>query len=127
MRKTLAGSVAWGVLSEDVFGGRRVIVLQIAATVAAICSMLLAFIPGDITWVWVVLVVVLFDFTVTGFNGVWMNAASETVSREFAGLATSLTVSVGSLGIMVVLFYCSAARPSSTIFRPEQKAHDHDH
>lgn len=96
------GRVGWGVVSDNLFGGRRIIVLQIAAVVAGLCAVALATVPANVSPLLVVAVIALFGFTVTGFNGVWMNAASEAAPREISGLATGLTVSVGSVGVMVV-------------------------
>lgn len=96
-----AGRVLWGMISDRLFGGRRVIVLLIIVLITAVCSAVAAFLPAGVP-VWLALFfVVVFGFAIAGYNGVWMNAASESVPKPQAGLASGFSISVGSWGVIV--------------------------
>lgn len=96
-----AGRVLWGVISDRLFGGRRLIVLVLIALVTAVCSLVTAWLPAGAPF-WAVLpLIALFGFGIAGFNGMWMNAAAEAVPKQWSGLASGLSISVGSWGVIL--------------------------
>lgn len=97
-----AGRVLWGVISDRLFGGRRLIVLVLIALVTAVCSVITAWLPAG-TPFWVALpLIAIFGFGIAGFNGMWMNVAAEAVPKQWSGLASGLSISVGSWGVILV-------------------------
>ncbi|TDL31005.1 MFS transporter [Jeotgalibacillus sp. S-D1] len=96
------GRIGWGVISDRFFNGKRVIILVIIAILTAAASMGIAFIPTGTSFIAIVPVVIIFGFAVSGFNGIWMNLASELVPKEQTGLSSGFSIMVGSLGVMIV-------------------------
>lgn len=95
------GRVAWGMISDFLFGGNRIIVLMAIAVLSFSCSMTLAFLPSETSLFWVIPLVILFGFSTAGFNGIWMNLATEIVPRKDAGVASGFSLLIGSLGVVV--------------------------
>ncbi|WP_053360681.1 MFS transporter [Bacillus sp. FJAT-27251] len=96
-----AGRIIWGVASDVLFRGNRVPVLLIIAILAALSSLGVAFASQAAFWEMVPLII-LFGFSLSGFNGIWMNLASEIVPREQSGLSSGFSLSLGSLGVIAV-------------------------
>ncbi|TWT27237.1 MFS transporter [Planomicrobium sp. CPCC 101110] len=95
------GRVAWGMISDLLFSGKRIIVLVIIASLSMLASIIVSLLPaGTPFWV-MVPVTILFGFCISGFNGLWMNAATELVPIEQAGIATGFTLTVGSWGVII--------------------------
>jgi len=95
------GRVLWGIISDRLFGGRRIIVLLIITLMTALGSVVAAFLPAGVPfWLTVAFVAVL-GFGIAGYNGIWMNAAAESVPKQWAGLASGFSISVGSWGVIV--------------------------
>jgi MFS family permease len=95
------GRVLWGIISDRLFGGGRVIVLLLITLLTALCSTVAAFLPAGVP-LWLILpFVAVFGFGIAGFNGIWMNAAAESVPKQWAGLASGFSISVGSWGVIV--------------------------
>jgi ACS family hexuronate transporter-like MFS transporter len=95
------GRLAWGIISDRLFGGKRAPVLILIAVITAICSLSLAFVPPNFTlWILVPLVL-MFGFSIAGYNGIWINFAAETVPREYAGIACGFSLAIGCLGVIV--------------------------
>lgn len=97
-----AGRIGWGVISDRFFNGKRVIILVIIAVLTAAASTGIALIPTGTAFIAIVPAVIIFGFAVSGFNGIWMNLASELVPKEQAGLSSGFSIMVGSLGVMIV-------------------------
>lgn len=95
------GRIGWGVISDRLFKGERIIVLFIISLLAACVSAIVALLPAGTSY-WVMLpVAFLFGVSISGFNGIWMNATTELVPREQAGLATGFSITVGSWGVII--------------------------
>ena len=95
------GRIAWGVISDRFFGGRRIIILLILAILSFLGCLLMAFmLEGVILWL-VVLATIFLGLSVSGFNGIWMNVATESVSREKAGLVSGFSITFGSFGVVL--------------------------
>lgn len=94
------GRIIWGIVSDRMFGGRRLIVLMIVAILSLVGCVLMAFMSEGISlWV-VILVSILFGLSVSGFNGIWMNIATESVSKENTGLVSGFSIALGSFGVV---------------------------
>lgn len=97
-----AGRVAWGMISDRIFNGRRIIILIMIAIITAICSVTVTFLPQHTPFIGLVPIISLFGFAVSGFNGIWMNLASELVPKEFAGISSGFSILFGSAGVIIM-------------------------
>jgi MFS transporter, ACS family, hexuronate transporter len=95
------GRLAWGMISDFLFKGNRVVILLIITVLTAVSSVSLAFIP-NVSFGTMVPIVVIFGFCVSGFNGIWMNLASELVPREQAGISSGISITLGSIGAVLI-------------------------
>jgi sugar phosphate permease len=97
----MSGRVAFGLLSDRTFGGRRRMPLVIAGCGSALCSLVLAFTgPGTSAPVLVPLALV-FGFAGIGWNGVQHTLMAELAGARAAGTALGLGLAVSSLGVTV--------------------------
>lgn len=95
------GRLVWGIVSDRLFRGERAPVLIIIASITAFCSLSLAVLPPKVSlWILVPLIL-LFGFCISGFNGIWMNFAAESVPREFSGMGSGFSLAIGSLGVVL--------------------------
>lgn len=94
------GRVAWGVISDRIFKGERIIIIIVIVIVSSIASTTMALLPDHTPFGVLVPIVAVFGFAVSGFNGIWMNLASELVPPEQAGISSGLSITIGSLGVM---------------------------
>ena len=97
----MIGRVAFGLLSDRHFGGRRRIVLVIAGVGSTVCSLLMAATgPGTSAWVLAPLALC-FGFFGIGWNGVQHTLMAELAGPRAAGTALGLGLAVSSLGVSV--------------------------
>ena len=97
----MVGRVAFGLLSDRHFGGRRRIVLVIAGVGSTVCSLLMAATgPGTSAWVLAPLALG-FGFFGIGWNGVQHTLMAELAGPRAAGTALGLVLAVSSLGVSV--------------------------
>ncbi|MFG6116087.1 MFS transporter [Halobacillus sp. MO56] len=94
------GRIGWGVISDRVFGGERLKVMAIIVTITLIASAVVAFLPSGTPYGLLVPLFFVFGFAVSGFNGIWMNLASELVPKEQAGLSSGFSITLGSMGVI---------------------------
>jgi ACS family hexuronate transporter-like MFS transporter len=95
------GRVAWGIISDTVFHRKRIVVLVIVAAFSIAASIVIALLPpGTPFWV-LVPITVLFGFCISGYNGIWMNAATELVPIGQAGIASGFSLMLGSWGVII--------------------------
>ncbi|WP_051353070.1 MFS transporter [Thalassobacillus devorans] len=94
------GRIGWGVISDRVFGGERLKVMAIIVTITLFASAVVAFLPTGTPYVLLVPLFFVFGFAVSGFNGIWMNLASELVPKEQAGLSSGFSITLGSMGVI---------------------------
>jgi predicted MFS family arabinose efflux permease len=97
----MIGRVAFGVLSDRVFGGRRRITLAIAGTGSAACSVAIAFTDAGATASWLVSLALVFGFVGIGWNGVQHTLMAELAGPAAAGTAVGLGLAVASAGVML--------------------------
>lgn len=95
------GRVAFGVLSDRYFGGRRRIVLVLAGVGSTACSLLIAGTgPGTSPWFFAALALV-FGFVGIGWNGVQYTLMAELVDPRSVGTAVGLGLAVSSFGVTI--------------------------
>lgn len=95
------GRLAWGIISDRLFDGRRVIILMIITIITAFASAAAAVISSAPFWV-IAPITALFGFAASGFNGIWMNLASELVPKEQAGISSGISITLGSAGAIII-------------------------
>ncbi len=97
----MAGRVAFGLLSDRHFGGRRRIVLVIAGVGSTLCSLVMAATgPGTGAWLLAPLALC-FGFFGIGWNGVQHTLMAELAGPRAAGTALGLGLAISSLGVSV--------------------------
>ncbi len=97
----MAGRVVFGMLSDRLFGGRRRIVLIIAAVGSGTSALLMAATaPGITAWLLAPLTFG-FGFFGVGWNGVQHTLMAELVGARAAGTAVGLGLAVSSLGVTI--------------------------
>ncbi len=92
------GKLGWGWASDRIFGGRRQPALRALAGFGALGLFLLSLAGGRGVGCAVFPLLVLVGATTGGYNGLWMNLASESAPPHLAGMATGLSITLGSLG-----------------------------
>ena len=93
------GRVAFGVLSDRVFGGRRRIVLVIAGLGSAACSLAMAGTGPGTSWWLLAALALAFGFVGIGWNGVQHTLLAEIVGIRAAGTAVGLGLAISSFGV----------------------------
>ncbi|WP_347551280.1 MFS transporter [Pseudalkalibacillus hwajinpoensis] len=96
------GRIGWGVISDRLFKGRRLIILFIIASLTAVMSTIVALLPSGTPFSALIPIIIVFGFCVSGFNGIWMNIASELVPKEQTGLSSGFSITLGSMGVIFV-------------------------
>ncbi|MFD2924903.1 MFS transporter [Halobacillus naozhouensis] len=96
------GRVGWGVISDRLFDGKRLIILVFIACITLAASVVVAFIPAGTPFWLLIPIFLVFGFSVSGFNGIWMNLASELVPKEQAGLSSGFSITLGSIGVILI-------------------------
>ncbi|OIU72727.1 MFS transporter [Rossellomorea aquimaris] len=96
------GRIVWGLISDRLFKGKRVIVLMIISGIAGVASLTLAFLPSFTTFLMMIPITMVFGFAISGFNALWMNVASEVVDVRFSGLSSGFSITLGSLGVITL-------------------------
>ncbi|WP_158735748.1 MFS transporter [Alteribacillus sp. YIM 98480] len=95
------GRVAWGVVSDRLFKGNRFILLSVIAIISSASAVIMALLPPGTSFTFVAVLAFMFGLCVAGFNGLWMNAATELVPLKQAGLASGFSISLGSWGVII--------------------------
>ena len=95
------GRIAWGMISDFLFKGNRIVILLIITVLTAFSSLMVALIPSASFWILVPIVMV-FGFSISGFNGIWMNLASKIVPPNQAGISSGVSITFGSIGVILV-------------------------
>lgn len=95
------GRVMWGIISDTLFKANRNIVLMIITIITGMLSILFSILPNNTPYWTLVLIVIIFGFCISGFNGIWMNSATETVSKEHVGTASGISLTLGVMGVIL--------------------------
>jgi sugar phosphate permease len=95
------GRLSWGILSDWIFSGRRIIVLLLISILVSAISLVTSLLPPNTPFYVIAVIVFIFGFGASGFNGVWMNATSEIAPVSNAGAATGASITVSSWGAIL--------------------------
>jgi predicted MFS family arabinose efflux permease len=95
------GRVAFGLLSDRVFGGRRRLPLAIAGCGSALCSVALAYTGPGTGAAWLAPLALVFGFVGIGWNGVQHTLMAELAGPRTAGTAVGLGLAISSLGVTI--------------------------
>lgn len=97
----VSGRIAWGLISDAFFGGRRRPPMALIAVIAATCSLLLSFVgpetPGIALWP----LLFLAGFSAIGWNGVNMTFVAEIAGRDASATAAGLNLTASCVGVMM--------------------------
>jgi predicted MFS family arabinose efflux permease len=97
----MAGRVAFGMLSDRTFGGRRRAPLALAGSVSAACTVLIATTGPGASLAVILPVVLVFGFSGIGWNGVQHTLMAELAGPRAAGTAVGLGLAVSSMGVTI--------------------------
>jgi ACS family hexuronate transporter-like MFS transporter len=97
----MTGRVAFGVLSDRVFAGRRRPTLAIAGVGSLACSLALAFTGPGAPVAWLVVLAAVFGFVGIGWNGVQHTLMAELAGPRAAGTAVGLGLAISSFGVTI--------------------------
>jgi sugar phosphate permease len=95
----MTGRIAFGLLSDRLFGGRRRTPLAIAGALSAACSLGIAFTGAHSSPLWLASLALVFGFTGIGWNGVQHTLMAELAGPAAAGTAVGLGLAVSSAGV----------------------------
>jgi len=93
------GRIAFGLLSDRAFGGRRRAPLLIAGCGSALCSLALALTGPGSQALWLAPLALVFGFVGIGWNGVQHTLMAELAGPRSAGTAVGLGLALSSLGV----------------------------
>ncbi|ATP41183.1 MFS transporter [Solibacillus sp. R5-41] len=94
-----AGRVLWGVISDRLFAGNRWLVL-LGITIISSVSLMGLYLTQSV--VLIVIFIAFIGFALSGFNGIWMMLAVESVDRSLSGFASGYSVTVASIGVFLI-------------------------
>ena len=95
------GRICWGMISDRIFKGKRIIVLFLISLIVASVTIIIAFLPEGTPYYALAVIVFIFGIGSSGFNGIWMNATTEIVVPSQAGVATGFSITFSSLGAVL--------------------------
>ena len=95
----MAGRIAFGVLSDRAFGGRRRAPLVIAGSLSTLCTLGVAFTGEGSSALWLSALTLAFGFAGIGWNGVQHTWMAELAGPTAAGTAVGLGLAVSSAGV----------------------------
>ena len=95
------GRVAFGLLSDRVFAGRRRTPLTIAGCTSALCSVAIAFTGEGTSALSLAVLALVFGFAGIGWNGVQHTLMAELAGPGAAATAVGLGLAVSSAGVML--------------------------
>ncbi|WP_240684333.1 MFS transporter [Bacillus infantis] len=96
------GRIVWGLISDRLFKGKRVIVLIIISVISGLSSIILAYLPPYTGFEPMIPITMVFGFAISGFNAIWMNVASEVVDTKISGLSSGFSITLGSFGVIIL-------------------------
>lgn len=96
------GRVGWGLISDRLLKSKRLIVMIIISIMIFIMLILFSFLSPQISFLKMVLLTFIFGFCVSGFNGIWMNAVTESVTAAQAGIGSGLSSTIGASGPILI-------------------------
>ncbi len=97
----MLGRVAFGLLSDRTFGGRRRAPLVIAGCGSSLCSLAVAYTGAGSSALWLSALALVFGFVGIGWNGVQHTLMAELAGPRSAGTAVGMGLAVSSLGVTI--------------------------
>lgn len=92
------GRVMWGVVSDRVFRGQRMIVLVATGIITAVCAGATSMLaPDSPLWMLTVLVFI-FGLSAVGWNGLYHVAMAETAGPKYAATGVGLSMTMNQIG-----------------------------
>jgi MFS family permease len=113
----IAGRLGWGLVSDRIFGGRRSLPLVLISGIAATACLTLAWLPNSVPLVAMLVVVVIYGFTVVGWNGIWIALLSEIAPLAGRGRSVGYGMMVSHVGIITGPFAFGLAVDLSHSYR----------
>ena len=95
----MVGRVAFGVLSDRAFGGRRRAPLLLAGAGSALCSLAMAWTGAGSATAWITVLALVFGFVGIGWNGVQHTLMAELAGPRAAGTAVGFGLAISSAGV----------------------------
>lgn len=94
------GRVFWGVVSDRLFNGRRMVVLAIIGVLSALVSLIVARLEPGVSLGWLSLVLFAYGATAIGWNGLYHAAMAEAAGRRFAATGTGMGMTLNQFGVI---------------------------
>lgn len=94
------GRIAWGIFSDRCWGGRRQPPLLAANVLAAICALVLGWLPHALPMPLLALVIGVYGFTAIGWHGNWTALLAEIGGAERGGRTIGLAMTIMYVGII---------------------------
>lgn len=95
------GRIWWGWLSDNLFSGKRLIILLIISVLVAGQTIITSLISAGTPFYIICIIIFFFGLGASGFNGIWMNATSEVVLPAYSGTATGISITISSWGAIL--------------------------
>ena len=95
------GRLVWGPISDFFFGGRRKVVLMMIGSLSFMVCLSFAILPVSILARLIVFFVFISGFCMIGWNGIYLTLVVELVGQNRAGVATGISIFIGSLGMVL--------------------------
>jgi predicted MFS family arabinose efflux permease len=95
------GRIGFGVVSDRVFGGRRLVVLILAGAATAVLCLITARLGAGTPAAGLSALALAFGLTGIGWNGVHHTLLAEIAGRDSAATAVGLCLAVSSVGVIV--------------------------
>lgn len=92
------GRIGWGIISDQLFQGKRLIVLVIISLLAGVSSLSFIFLTENTNSLVIWGITAVFGLSISGFNAIWMNAVTELAPNEQSGTFSGISITLGSLG-----------------------------
>ncbi len=94
------GRVFWGVVSDRLFHGRRMVVLAIIGVLSALLSLAMARLEPGFPPVWLSVLLFVYGAVAIGWNGLYHAAMAETAGRRHAATGTGLGMTLNQFGVV---------------------------
>lgn len=96
------GRIVWGTMSDTLFKGSRFAVMLLLTIIAFSGMFTMSFLQTTIPLWLLTMIIFILGFAVSGFNGLWMNIATELTPPDKAGLASGVSLTIGSMGVITL-------------------------
>ena len=94
----VAGRVGWGLVSDQLLSGRRVVLLAIVGVLTAVSIAFIAWLPSDAALAVVLVLVFVVGSTALGRSGVQVVLLGELAGPALTGTAIGFSTTIGRLG-----------------------------